>query len=110
MLANGFPDSWSRSSLAAVDEAGAMAGAAEPPAGAATPNRSRMLGVSSEDGAGAAANGLDAPAVERNFSMAASSSCMSWAAVFSSMFPPPLFAALPNALQNISQLCMHWKI
>ena len=76
---------------------------APPGAGAApsaeTPNRSRMLGVSSDAGAGPLAKGLEAGATALNFSMAAASSFISCWAVLSSILPP-LAAALPKALIN----------
>jgi len=105
MFANGFPDSCRRSSEAFVDDAdvkssGAAAGAAVTGAGAElagadTPKRSRIFGVSSGSGAGGAAKGFEADAVDLNFSIAASSSCSSLAAVFSSITSPE---AAPKAL------------
>jgi len=87
IFAKGFPASCNRSSLALSDAAGGavvVAGASQdgagapPPAGAATPNKSRIFGVSSAWAAGAAANGLWVEAFSLNFSIAAASSSNSF--------------------------------
>jgi len=58
-----------------------------------------MFGVSSAAGSEAAAKGLEAVAVSRNFSIAASSSAKSFCAVLSSMADP--FAAVPKAFDVV---------
>ena len=73
ILANGFPASCSKSSLALSDPEVVFTGGAVTVAShdgleveADTPNRSRMFGVSSVVAAGAAANGLLAEAFSLN--------------------------------------------